>query len=167
MGTRHNVQYSTEPRRCNRPMPCRQNCTKLAILLGGAGAGRPTKNMFPRFPVPCECHPKDPGGLLCAPQGNTESPAPPNRLPSVPKEETSGFSGSIVRTFYSNFRQLMFSHYFHQCASNSRVLWSCVQLDWRSWIVEWTYTDIFAVTIRFQNKDQFWISHQKKQGRFI
>ena len=34
-----------------------------------------------------------------------------------------------------------------------------VQLDW-PWIAEWAYTDIFAVTVQFQNQDQFWISHR-------
>ena len=40
-----------------------------------------------------------------------------------------------------------------------------IQLDW-PWIVEWAYTSIFAVSVRIQNQDQFWISHQKNQELF-
>ena len=35
-----------------------------------------------------------------------------------------------------------------------------MQLDWL-WIAEWAYTEIFAVAVRVQKQDQFWISHQK------
>ena len=35
------------------------------------------------------------------------------------------------------------------------------------WIAEWAYTDMFAVVVRFQNQDQFWISHQKDQAWFF
>ena len=42
---------------------------------------------------------------------------------------------------------------------------SCIQLDW-PWIAEWTYVGIFAVAVRFQNQNQFWVSHQKNQGSF-
>ena len=35
-----------------------------------------------------------------------------------------------------------------------------VQLDWLR-IAEWAYAGIFAVAVRFQNQDQFWIPHQK------
>ena len=38
------------------------------------------------------------------------------------------------------------------------VLAVIVQLDW-PWIAEWAYAGIFAVAVRFQNKDQFWIPH--------
>ena len=41
-----------------------------------------------------------------------------------------------------------------------------VQLDW-PWIAEWAYAGIFAVAVRFQNQDHFWISHQKNQGHFF
>ena len=41
-----------------------------------------------------------------------------------------------------------------------------IRLDW-SWIAEWAYAHIFAVAVRFQNQDQFWISHQKNQGSFF
>ena len=34
-------------------------------------------------------------------------------------------------------------------------------------IIELAYTDIFTVSARFQNLDQFWISHQKNQGSFF
>ena len=42
---------------------------------------------------------------------------------------------------------------------------SVIQLDW-PWIAEWAYAGIFAVAVRFQNQDQYWISHQKS-GFFI
>ena len=41
-----------------------------------------------------------------------------------------------------------------------------LQLDW-PWIPEWAYADIFAVAVRFQNQDKFWISNQKNQGSFF
>ena len=41
-----------------------------------------------------------------------------------------------------------------------------IQLDW-PWTAEWAYTGIFAVAVRIQNQDQFWISHQKIRGRFL
>ena len=34
-----------------------------------------------------------------------------------------------------------------------------LQLDW-PWTAEWAYAGIFAVSVRFQNQDQFWVSHQ-------
>ena len=40
-----------------------------------------------------------------------------------------------------------------------------VQLDW-PWIAEWAYAGIFALAIRLQNQDQFWISHKKIRGRY-
>ena len=41
-----------------------------------------------------------------------------------------------------------------------------LQVDW-PWIAEWGYADIFAVAIKVQNQDQFWVSHQKINGRFF
>ena len=41
-----------------------------------------------------------------------------------------------------------------------------VQLDW-PWIAEWAYAGIFAVAVRFQNQDQFLVSHQKVGTRFL
>ena len=38
-----------------------------------------------------------------------------------------------------------------------------IQLDWPR-IAEWAYAGIFAVAVQVQKQDQFWISHQKKQG---
>ena len=35
------------------------------------------------------------------------------------------------------------------------------------WIAEWAYAGMFDVAARFQNHDQFWISHQKNQGSFF
>ena len=32
-----------------------------------------------------------------------------------------------------------------------------LQLDW-PWIAEWAYAGIFAVAVRIQNQEQFWIS---------
>ena len=43
---------------------------------------------------------------------------------------------------------------------------SCHKLDW-PWIAEWAYAGIFAVVVRFQNQDQFWISHQKIRGHIF
>ena len=41
-----------------------------------------------------------------------------------------GFSGSILRTFYSIFLGIIFFPFFyHQCASNPRVSWSQVQFE--------------------------------------
>ena len=34
-------------------------------------------------------------------------------------------------------------------------------------ISEWAYAGIFAVAVRIQNQDQFWISRQKNQGSFL
>ena len=41
-----------------------------------------------------------------------------------------------------------------------------LQLGWQ-WIAEWAYVGIFAVAVRIQNQDQFWISCQKNQGLFF
>ena len=41
-----------------------------------------------------------------------------------------------------------------------------LQLDW-PWILEWAYASIFAVAVRIQNQDQFWISHQKIRDHFF
>ena len=35
-----------------------------------------------------------------------------------------------------------------------------IQLDWLA-IADWAYAGIFAVAVRFQNQDQFWIPRQK------
>ena len=35
-----------------------------------------------------------------------------------------------------------------------------VQLDW-PWITEWAYAGIFTADVRFQNQDEFWVSHEK------
>ena len=35
------------------------------------------------------------------------------------------------------------------------------------WIAEWAYAGMFAVAVRIQNQDQFWIYHQKNQGCFF
>ena len=43
-----------------------------------------------------------------------------------------------------------------------KVLSARIQLDW-PWFPEWAYAGIFAVAVRFQNQEQFWISHQKNQ----
>ena len=40
-----------------------------------------------------------------------------------------------------------------------------LQLDWPC-SAEWAYAGIFAVAVRFQNQDQFWISPKKIRGRF-
>ena len=34
-----------------------------------------------------------------------------------------------------------------------------IQLDWPG-IAEWIYADMFAVAVRFQNQDQFWVYHK-------
>ena len=36
-------------------------------------------------------------------------------------------------------------------------------MDWLA-IADWAYTGIFAVVVRFQNQNQFWISHQELHG---
>ncbi len=37
-----------------------------------------------------------------------------------------------------------------------------------SWISEWAYAaGIFAVAVRFQNQDKFWISHIKLHGAWV
>ena len=41
-----------------------------------------------------------------------------------------------------------------------------LQLDW-PWIAVWANAGIFAVAVRFQNQDQFWVSHKKNQGSFF
>ena len=41
-----------------------------------------------------------------------------------------------------------------------------VQLDWPS-IADWAYAGIFAVAVRFQNQDQFWIPQPKLHGACI
>ena len=35
-----------------------------------------------------------------------------------------------------------------------------LQLDWLA-TADWAYADIFAIIVRFQNHDRFWIRHQK------
>ena len=41
-----------------------------------------------------------------------------------------------------------------------------LQLDW-SGIAEWACAGIFDAAARFQNQDQFWISHQKPEVIFF
>ena len=41
-----------------------------------------------------------------------------------------------------------------------------LQLDWPS-IAGWAYASIFAVTVRFQIRDQFWIPQPKLRGACI
>ena len=41
-----------------------------------------------------------------------------------------------------------------------------LQLDWLA-IADWAYASIFAVAVQFQDKDQFWIPHQKLHGACV
>ena len=34
-------------------------------------------------------------------------------------------------------------------------------------VAKWAYAGTFAVAVRFQNQDQFWVSHQKIRGHFF
>ena len=54
----------------------------------------------------------------------------------------------------------------NEAPSSPRTTAPRIQLDW-PWIAGWAYAGIFAVAVRIQNQDQFWISHQKIRGHFF